>query len=387
MDGFVGEIRLFAGDYAPENWLVCNGDTVQIREYMQLFSIIDIKYGGDGSVYFNLPDLRSQVPIGSGKGEGLTNRNIGDHGGAETIWLRRENITGHVHDTEVTTPVFKGKLTPKASTESDVSSPINAYPGKAPGDFYSEEYSIEMGVNKVEFSIIEPAAVEIEDSGIFNPAPHNNMMPFLTVNYIICHSGWYPEREKQMPGTLGEIRLTGGIYAPGNWRLCLGQVLNKDEYTELHNIIGELYGGDGKSTFLLPDIRGRGPLGQGGSYFPQQGIKAGTETESLKQEQIPLHTHNVKYTSPVFAGNVGLRASVDADTDYPKNCYPGDNMQDYYSESPDTVMADCEVDIVTIQPLDVIVQASGDSYPHNNMQPYLTVNYMICVKGDKPEPF
>lgn len=83
-EGYVGEIRMFAGNYAPQGWLLCNGQVLNIADYQVLFAVIWNSFGGNGQTNFALPDLRGRFPIGAGTGTGLTTRYLGEKGGSET---------------------------------------------------------------------------------------------------------------------------------------------------------------------------------------------------------------------------------------------------------------------------------------------------------------
>lgn len=102
-DGFVGEIRLFAGNYAPVNWLICDGRDVSISQYQVLYSLIGITYGGDGVNTFALPDLCGRLPMGQGTGTGLTPRTLGQKGGEQTVTLPVNKVPVHTHQVEATT--------------------------------------------------------------------------------------------------------------------------------------------------------------------------------------------------------------------------------------------------------------------------------------------
>ena len=93
----IGEIRLFAGNFAPRNWAFCNGQLLSISQNTALFSILGTTYGGDGRVTFALPDLRSRVPIHPGQGPGLSNYVLGQTGGVETVTLTQNQLPSHTH--------------------------------------------------------------------------------------------------------------------------------------------------------------------------------------------------------------------------------------------------------------------------------------------------
>ena len=94
---YVGEIRMFGGNFAPANWAFCNGQLLQISQYDVLFSLIGTTYGGDGQQTFALPDLQGRTPVSEGQGTGLTNRNIGESSGTEEVTLIQQQILGHSH--------------------------------------------------------------------------------------------------------------------------------------------------------------------------------------------------------------------------------------------------------------------------------------------------
>src|SRR5689334_8686621 len=97
MDPFIGEIRMFGGTFAPLGWADCNGQLMAISQNTALFALIGTTFGGDGQTTFALPDLRSRVPIHAGQGPGLTNRNLGDQGGEETVTLTVNQLPRHIH--------------------------------------------------------------------------------------------------------------------------------------------------------------------------------------------------------------------------------------------------------------------------------------------------
>ena len=166
---------------------------------------------------------------------------------------------------------------------------------------------------------------------------------------------------------VGEIRLFAGNYAPSGWMFCEGQLLPIVENSALYQLIGTTYGGDGQSTFALPDLRSRVPLHfgvgpDGLNYSISQ--KAGTESETLTNQQIPSHTH------PLLA-SADQAASVN----------PGSNAigtpltaTPFYADTPNTNLA-----AQSISPV-------GGSQPHENCQPFLCLNYIISLFGVFPSP-
>ena len=163
---------------------------------------------------------------------------------------------------------------------------------------------------------------------------------------------------------VGEIRIFAGNFAPAGWMFCEGQLLPISENETLFQLIGTTYGGDGESTFALPDLRGRVPLHQGnGVTLAETG---GAEEITLTVNQIPVHTHNLlgstgTASSTTPGGNVGARLTVAA-------VFP------YGTDAP-------------LQPLSPqAVSPSGGSQPHTNFQPYLCLDFIISLFGIFPSP-
>ncbi len=163
---------------------------------------------------------------------------------------------------------------------------------------------------------------------------------------------------------IGEIRMFAGNFAPAGWMLCSGQVLAISENETLFNLIGTTYGGDGQSTFALPDLQSRVPIHFGNGFILAE--TGGAEEITLTVQQIPVHSHpllgstnNSSSTDPT--GNVGARVTVAA-------VFP------YGTDAP-------------LQPLSpVAVSSAGGSQPHTNLQPYLTINFIISLFGIFPSP-
>ena len=166
---------------------------------------------------------------------------------------------------------------------------------------------------------------------------------------------------------VGEIRMFAGNFAPAGWMFCEGQLLPISEYETLFNLIGTTYGGDGQSTFALPNLQSRVPIhwGTGGGGTYQLAEMAGTEQETLTTAQMPAHSHPVAATSTsqvlspqnaLFATMTSSQAGADA-----------------YQAGP----ANVPLVPSTIQP-------AGGSQPHENTQPFLVINFIISLFGIFP---
>jgi microcystin-dependent protein len=162
---------------------------------------------------------------------------------------------------------------------------------------------------------------------------------------------------------IGEIRCFGFNFAPSGWATCAGQSLQISQYTALFSLLGTMYGGDGRVTFNLPDLRGRVPLsfGQGPGLSPYtQGQVGGDESVTLQPNQIPGHTHQVAASSTATTKNPA--AAVPAVTPAGAS----------YGTTTDLAMS----------PAMVGANSGGDA--HTNVQPYLVLNWCIALQGEYP---
>ena len=158
---------------------------------------------------------------------------------------------------------------------------------------------------------------------------------------------------------VGEIRMFGGNFAPVGWMFCAGQLLPISEYDTLFNLIGTTYGGDGQTTFALPDLRGRLPIHQDSQFTI--GETGGVETVTLTTNQIPAHNHAMQATADIPTGSS------------PSNAVTGQAAAKLYrSGAP------------TLQLAPGSVEPTGGSQPHDNRQPYLCVTFIISLFGIFP---
>ena len=125
MEGTIGEIRGFGGNFAPRAWAFCNGQLLSIAQNQALFSILGTTYGGDGRTTFGLPDLRGRMPIGAGTGPGLSTRKLGARSGTDTVTLTRNQIPSHTHT--VTNSLSGVAQLAVTSEDGDSNSPDNKY--------------------------------------------------------------------------------------------------------------------------------------------------------------------------------------------------------------------------------------------------------------------
>jgi microcystin-dependent protein len=163
---------------------------------------------------------------------------------------------------------------------------------------------------------------------------------------------------------VGEIRMFGGNFAPAGWMFCEGQLLPISENETLFQLIGTTYGGDGQSTFALPDLRGRLPIHQGNGFILAE--NGGAEQITLTVNQIPSHSHPALGSSNTGTGTAPQGNVLSSLTVATNSAYGSDNPQ------------------ISISPQSVTMV--GGSQPHSNMQPFLCVDFIISLFGIFPSP-
>lgn len=161
---------------------------------------------------------------------------------------------------------------------------------------------------------------------------------------------------------LGEIRLFGGNFEPAGWMICDGRLLPISEFDALFALIGTTYGGDGQETFAIPNLLGRVPVHQGSTY--PLGQAAGVEEVTLTTQQIPIHTHAL-----LASTRVATQSSPAA------NMLGQSGVADMYG-----------IGVPTSALAPGAVSPTGGSQPHQNMQPYLGLNFILSVYGHFPSP-
>jgi microcystin-dependent protein len=166
---YIGEIRMFGGNFAPAGWAFCDGSLQAISQNDTLFNVIGTTYGGDGQTTFALPDLRGRVPIHMGQGSGLSNRIIGENGGTETVTLTPATLAAHTHPAKCSS----GGGSPASDPAAGIWQPSD-----------STQYS-----NAASTGFIGGGLPTTPAGG---SQPHENMIPFLCVSYIISLFGIFP---------------------------------------------------------------------------------------------------------------------------------------------------------------------------------------------------
>lgn len=170
---YVGEIRMFGGTFAPNGWMFCDGSLLPISENDVLFILIGTTYGGDGQETFALPDLRGRVPLHQGQGPGLTQRQLGEKSGTESVTLIGSQIPTHNH-------------TPTCSSNAGNS----AAPGNNVWAANSNTAALQFTTSTASPVNMSPASV----GTVGGSQPHENRIPFQAVNYIISLFGVFPSQ-------------------------------------------------------------------------------------------------------------------------------------------------------------------------------------------------
>ncbi|WP_067734334.1 phage tail protein [Novosphingobium naphthalenivorans] len=174
---YIGEIRMFGGDFAPAGWAYCHGQLLAISQYDALFALIGTTYGGNGTTSFALPDMRGRVPIHMGQGPGLSNYVIGEMSGTENVTLMSTQIPSHNHSVMASA---NAGTDPQPNSGAVPASPVGstAFLYVVPGS--SSVVPVEMS----------PSSIELAGGSL----PHDNMMPSLALNFIIALFGVFPSR-------------------------------------------------------------------------------------------------------------------------------------------------------------------------------------------------
>ena len=174
---FIGEIIMFAGNFNPRGWALCQGQILSIAQNTALFSILGTTYGGNGQTTFALPDLRGRVPVGQGQGPGLSPYSLGQQAGNETVTLTIQQMPSHNHLINAN----EGNGTSQAPANGFLSGGIVPSSGNAAVSNYR---------NSTDGTVLANTSVSLSGGN----QPHNNIQPYLCINFIIALEGIFPSR-------------------------------------------------------------------------------------------------------------------------------------------------------------------------------------------------
>ena len=176
MEGYLAQIIMFAGNFAPNGWAFCQGQILSIAQNTALFSLLGTTYGGNGQTTFALPDFRGRVPVGTGQGPGLPNVDLGEASGTNTNTILTSNMPSHSHTTTVNVAV----------------SDANANSAEGEGKILGTPLAnIFVPANNASGNM---GGVTVTAAPIGGNQPINNMQPYTGMNFVICLEGIYPSR-------------------------------------------------------------------------------------------------------------------------------------------------------------------------------------------------
>ena len=172
-DPFVAEIRIFPFNFAPKGWAFCDGQLLPLSQNTALFSLLGTNYGGDGKSNFALPDLQGNAPMHPGQGPGLSLHDLGESSGTETVTLIQSEMPAHSHTMSATTQ----------PGEDAAPGPLEALGRSVGASLYQDTVNANL-------TSLAPNALTVAGGSL----PHNNMQPYLTLNFCIALQGVYPPR-------------------------------------------------------------------------------------------------------------------------------------------------------------------------------------------------
>ncbi|MBD2714350.1 phage tail protein [Microvirga sp. STR05] len=181
MEPYLGEIRIFGGNFAPVGWLFCQGQLLQISDNDALFTLLGTTYGGDGVTTFGLPNMASRVTVGQGQGPGLSNYVVGQVMGAESVTLTTLQLPAHAHPFNGTISAIAGE------TATAQTNPTGAYFS----DRGESAYNLVVGDTPAELGT---GALSGQATPAGGSQPHPNIQPVTAINYIIATAGIWPSQ-------------------------------------------------------------------------------------------------------------------------------------------------------------------------------------------------
>lgn len=350
-EGYLGEIRITAFSFAPRGWVFCHGQLLSVREHPALFAALGTRYGGDGVNTFALPDFRGRVALGGGTDRNAREWRQGQQGGQTTVRLETQHLPAHTH--RLMAVPYEARSNPLRPPELYVlAQPLQNTYGPA-------ENLVPM----------HPNAMALTGSD----AAHANMQPFLALSFIICVNGLNPA--VPVTGSLwsqpavGEIRPFAGLRRTRHWVFCHGQILEINSQNQyLFDLLGNAFGGDGVTTFALPDLRGRVPIGSGqGPGLPNYrfGEAGGSEAVQITEREMPSHKHRL------------MGSANPATQTHPNDAVPAQTAAGtgFYSVPPVRSAARFRPQAVA---------RTGGKQPHNNLMPSMGIHYIMATAGDLP---
>jgi microcystin-dependent protein len=326
---------MFAFPWLPQGWRFCDGSTLSVHQHPILYQLIGNTFGGDDD-YFNLPDLRNKVIIGRGPEYPAFTM-----GGEETHELTVPEMPKHRHQAIA------------SANGSDSATPKDHF-------WPSDAGYVTQSNGNMSNQATEPAG-----SGI----AHSNMSPYLAINYAMSLWGDYPDDTYRVQDDfIGTIRAFPKKLRAGWWVPCDGTILLVETHRSLFLEIGATYGGNGETTFALPDLRGRSTVNCGepkGLSHYKLAEKGGEASVKLTVAEMPRHSHLPLAAAKATTSSPAGQVWANEDLRPPINGFAG-------AKGAGEIMNPAAIG------------EAGEDAPHNNMMPYLTMEYMIAAGGDRP---
>ncbi|KAF2514950.1 phage tail protein [Flavobacterium foetidum] len=179
MEGYLAEVRLFGGNFAPRGWMFCNGAQLNIAAYEALFVLIGTTFGGDGVTNFKLPDLQGRIPVGIGQRPGGSNVVLGQVGGVEQVTMTINQMPAHTHvatTSAISIQTYNAPGNTASPTNNVLAGSDTAYSAEAPD------------------GTLKPVTTTVSVSSVGGTQPFPIIQPSLATNYIICVEGIFPSR-------------------------------------------------------------------------------------------------------------------------------------------------------------------------------------------------
>lgn len=189
---FIGEVRMFAGNFAPRGWALAQGQLLPVAQNTALFSILGTTYGGDGRTTFALPDLRGRVAIGAGRGPGLTDRRIGQTGGAESTTLTAAQMPSHNHAAQTTSQTTTTLSASAAAANNTAPNGHVLGATRRNAEIYASDSAPGAAMAAGAAQSTTSSTTQIGNTG--GGQPFDALQPYAVLNHIICLQGTYPSR-------------------------------------------------------------------------------------------------------------------------------------------------------------------------------------------------
>lgn len=416
-----GTISLWTSDVAPTNWIFCDGAAISRTTYASLFAAIGVKYGaGDGSTTFNVPNLKGRVPAGKDAAQ-TEFATLAQTGGEKTHILTTAEMPSHTHTQNSHGHTLTNAVVAAANHIHSLSSAAWAYVSmiarttnqiemrriattNGASSTHSLNYTAlgggagvyaeamtsaaELGGNtdaETSTTTVSAQSTTATNQNTGGDGAHNNLQPYTVVNFIIKTANGDTDGDSQLTQRVsnlessqpvlqptGVVNAFSGTAAPNGWLLCDGSAVSRATYANLFAVIGSTYGpGDGSTTFNTPNLKGRVIAGVDAaqSEFAALNQTGGEKTHKLTVAEMPSHTHTQNSHSHTQDPHNHFYNSGSPTTT------TGTRLADTSTAAAHTITSSDTT--ATNQATTATNQNTGGDGTHNNLQPYLVLNYII----------